>query len=155
MGFPGWRRATTAPKIANGSNASQTPVPPGPKIRSTPPTSIDNDVATPTTSAARGDANPKGLNTDSDRALWFASTAIPESRLRSVPRTLRPVPRSKHLLAVCSWRGRANLLRMPANVVITKTRTRNQDELALYAKAAPGFMAGHSADFLARFGERK
>jgi uncharacterized protein (DUF1330 family) len=41
---------------------------------------------------------------------------------------------------------------MPAYVVITKTRTRNQDELAQYAKQAPSFMAGHAATFLARFG---
>src|SRR5271154_4008929 len=41
---------------------------------------------------------------------------------------------------------------MPAYVVITKTRTRNQAELALYAKQAPAFMAGHAATFLARFG---
>ena len=42
---------------------------------------------------------------------------------------------------------------MPAYVVITKTRTRNQAELALYAKQAPTFMAGHAATFLARFGD--
>jgi hypothetical protein len=41
---------------------------------------------------------------------------------------------------------------MPAYVVITKTRTRNQAELALYAKQAPTFMAGHAATFVARFG---
>src|SRR5271167_1343392 len=41
---------------------------------------------------------------------------------------------------------------MAAYVVITKTRTRNPSELALYAKEAPAFMAGHSATFLARFG---
>jgi uncharacterized protein (DUF1330 family) len=41
---------------------------------------------------------------------------------------------------------------MPAYVVITKTRTRNPGELALYAKQAPTFMAGHPATFLARFG---
>jgi uncharacterized protein (DUF1330 family) len=41
---------------------------------------------------------------------------------------------------------------MAAYVVITKTRTRNQDELALYAKQAPEFMAGHAANYLARFG---
>jgi uncharacterized protein (DUF1330 family) len=41
---------------------------------------------------------------------------------------------------------------MPANVVITKPRTRNQTELALYAKQAPIFMAGHAATFVARFG---
>ncbi|HEX4474984.1 MAG TPA: DUF1330 domain-containing protein [Polyangiaceae bacterium] len=41
---------------------------------------------------------------------------------------------------------------MAAHVVITKTRTRNQDELALYAKQAPEFMAGHAANYLARFG---
>jgi Domain of unknown function (DUF1330) len=41
---------------------------------------------------------------------------------------------------------------MPAYVVITKTRTRNPAELALYAKEAPAFMAGHAATFLARFG---
>ena len=42
---------------------------------------------------------------------------------------------------------------MPAYVVITKTRTRNPNELELYAKNAPAFMAGHSATFLARFGQ--
>jgi uncharacterized protein (DUF1330 family) len=41
---------------------------------------------------------------------------------------------------------------MPAYVVITKTRTRNPEELAEYAKHAPAFMAGHPATFLARFG---
>jgi uncharacterized protein (DUF1330 family) len=41
---------------------------------------------------------------------------------------------------------------MAAYVVITKTRTRNQSELDLYAKKAPVFMAGHSATYLARFG---
>lgn len=41
---------------------------------------------------------------------------------------------------------------MRAYVVITKTRTRNRDELDLYAKQAPVFMAGHPATFLARFG---
>jgi uncharacterized protein (DUF1330 family) len=41
---------------------------------------------------------------------------------------------------------------MPAYVVITKTRTRNQSELDLYAKQATGFMTGHSATYLARFG---
>jgi uncharacterized protein (DUF1330 family) len=41
---------------------------------------------------------------------------------------------------------------MPAYVVITKTRTRDASELALYSKQAPAFMAGHAATFLARFG---
>jgi uncharacterized protein (DUF1330 family) len=41
---------------------------------------------------------------------------------------------------------------MPAYVVITKTRTRDPNELALYSKQAPAFMAGHAAKFLARFG---
>jgi uncharacterized protein (DUF1330 family) len=41
---------------------------------------------------------------------------------------------------------------VPAYVVITKTRTRNRDELDLYAKQAPSFMSGHAATFLARFG---
>ncbi len=41
---------------------------------------------------------------------------------------------------------------MPAYVVITKTRTRNKAELDIYAKSGPAFMAGHSATFLARFG---
>jgi uncharacterized protein (DUF1330 family) len=41
---------------------------------------------------------------------------------------------------------------MPAFVVITKTRTRDPNELALYSKEAPAFMAGHAATFLARFG---
>ena len=41
---------------------------------------------------------------------------------------------------------------MAAYIVITKTRTRNQNELDLYAKQAPTFMAGHPATFLARFG---
>ena len=41
---------------------------------------------------------------------------------------------------------------MTAYVVITKTRTRNRDELDLYAKQATTFMAGHRATFLARFG---
>ncbi len=78
IGFPGWRRATTAPKIANGSNASQTPLPPGPKIRSAAATSTENSKAKPTTRVARCDASPRGLNTGSDLALWFV--AIAESR---------------------------------------------------------------------------
>ena len=41
---------------------------------------------------------------------------------------------------------------MATYVVITKTRTRDAGELALYAKQAPVFMAGHAATFLARFG---
>jgi uncharacterized protein (DUF1330 family) len=41
---------------------------------------------------------------------------------------------------------------MPAYVVITKTRTRDQGQLDLYAQMAPAFMAGHAATFLARFG---
>jgi uncharacterized protein (DUF1330 family) len=41
---------------------------------------------------------------------------------------------------------------MAAYVVITKTRTRNREELDLYAKQATTFMAGHRAAFLARFG---
>jgi uncharacterized protein (DUF1330 family) len=41
---------------------------------------------------------------------------------------------------------------MAAYVIITKTRTRNREELDLYAKQAPAFMAGHRATFLARFG---
>ena len=41
---------------------------------------------------------------------------------------------------------------MAAYVVITKTRTRNRDELDLYAKRGAVFMAGHRATFLARFG---
>jgi uncharacterized protein (DUF1330 family) len=41
---------------------------------------------------------------------------------------------------------------MPAYVVITKTRTRNADELGRYAKDAPRFMEGHRATYLARFG---
>jgi len=41
---------------------------------------------------------------------------------------------------------------MAAYVVITKTRTRDQDQLDLYARKAPEFMAGHAAVFLARFG---
>jgi uncharacterized protein (DUF1330 family) len=42
---------------------------------------------------------------------------------------------------------------MAAYVVFTKTRTRNQGELDLYAKKIPVFMAGHRATFLARFGD--
>src|ERR1700733_14629395 len=41
---------------------------------------------------------------------------------------------------------------MAAYIVITKTRTRNPSELALYSQQAPTFMAGHAATFLARFG---
>jgi uncharacterized protein (DUF1330 family) len=41
---------------------------------------------------------------------------------------------------------------MAAYVVITKTRTRNPEQLAEYAKQAPAFMNGHSATYLARFG---
>jgi uncharacterized protein (DUF1330 family) len=41
---------------------------------------------------------------------------------------------------------------MPTYVVITKTRIRDPNELPLYAKEAPVFMAGHAARFLARFG---
>ena len=41
---------------------------------------------------------------------------------------------------------------MPAYVVITKTRTRDEGQLELYATEAPAFMAGHAATFLARFG---
>lgn len=41
---------------------------------------------------------------------------------------------------------------MPAYVVITKTRTRDEGQLELYAREAPAFMAGHAATFLARFG---
>jgi hypothetical protein len=44
---------------------------------------------------------------------------------------------------------------MAAYVVITKTRTRSQSELDLYAKKAPVFMAGYSATHLARFGVRE
>ena len=40
---------------------------------------------------------------------------------------------------------------MTAFVVLTKTRTRNTQELDLYAKQAPVFMSGHPARFLARF----
>jgi uncharacterized protein (DUF1330 family) len=41
---------------------------------------------------------------------------------------------------------------MAAYIVITRVRTRNQAELALYAKEAPAFLAGHNVKFLARFG---
>jgi uncharacterized protein (DUF1330 family) len=41
---------------------------------------------------------------------------------------------------------------MAAYVVITKTRTRGQSKLELYAKQAPAFMSGHPATYLARFG---
>ena len=41
---------------------------------------------------------------------------------------------------------------MPAYVVITRTHTRNPDELVRYSELVPGFMAGHAATFLARFG---
>ena len=41
---------------------------------------------------------------------------------------------------------------MPAYVVITKTRTRDPEELALYAKQTAKFMEGHPATYLARFG---
>ena len=41
---------------------------------------------------------------------------------------------------------------MPAYVVITKTRTRDEGQLELYAREAPAFMAGRAATFLARFG---
>lgn len=41
---------------------------------------------------------------------------------------------------------------MAAYIVITRVRTRNPAELALYAKEAPAFLAGHAVKFLARFG---
>lgn len=41
---------------------------------------------------------------------------------------------------------------MAAYIVITRLRTRNPAELALYAKEAPAFMTGHAVKFLARFG---
>ena len=41
---------------------------------------------------------------------------------------------------------------MPAYVVITKERTRNQDELKLYAAQHDGFIAGHALTYRARFG---
>lgn len=36
--------------------------------------------------------------------------------------------------------------------MITRTRTRDEGQLELYAREAPAFMAGHAATFLARFG---
>jgi uncharacterized protein (DUF1330 family) len=41
---------------------------------------------------------------------------------------------------------------MAAYIVITRLRTRNREQLDLYAKQAPVFMAGHAATWLARFG---
>ena len=41
---------------------------------------------------------------------------------------------------------------MPAYIVISRLHTRNPAKLQEYAALAPGFMAGHNAKFLARFG---
>src|SRR6202043_52513 len=41
---------------------------------------------------------------------------------------------------------------MAAYIVFTRLRTRNPAELALYAKEAPVFLAGHAINWLARFG---
>jgi uncharacterized protein (DUF1330 family) len=48
-------------------------------------------------------------------------------------------------------RVRTERSRMAAYVVITRFHTRNPAELEQYAKDAPGFLAGHSIKFLARF----
>ena len=41
---------------------------------------------------------------------------------------------------------------MPAYIVFTRLRTRNQSELDLYKKQAPVFFAGHSFKWLVNFG---
>jgi hypothetical protein len=41
---------------------------------------------------------------------------------------------------------------MAASIVFSRWRSRNPDQLALYAKQAPAFFAGHNVKFLARFG---
>jgi len=41
---------------------------------------------------------------------------------------------------------------MAAYIVFMRLRTRNSEELALYAKEAPVFLAGHAINWLARFG---
>lgn len=41
---------------------------------------------------------------------------------------------------------------MAAYIVFTRLRTRDPAELALYAKEAPAFLAGHAISWLARFG---
>jgi uncharacterized protein (DUF1330 family) len=41
---------------------------------------------------------------------------------------------------------------MAAYIVITRLRKRNPVELALYAKEAPSFLAGHPIKFLSNFG---
>jgi uncharacterized protein (DUF1330 family) len=43
---------------------------------------------------------------------------------------------------------------MTAYIIFTRLRTRNPAELALYAKEAPIFLAGHAINWLARFGAR-
>ena len=44
---------------------------------------------------------------------------------------------------------------MPAYIVITKERTRNQSELDLYAKEHASFIAGHALTYRARFGKHE
>jgi Domain of unknown function (DUF1330) len=41
---------------------------------------------------------------------------------------------------------------MPAYMVFTRLRTRNPEEVKLYAEQAPKFLAGHTIKFLAQFG---
>ena len=41
---------------------------------------------------------------------------------------------------------------MPAYIVFTRLRTRNPDEVKLYAEQAPKSLAGHTMKFLAQFG---
>ena len=40
---------------------------------------------------------------------------------------------------------------MPAYMVFTRLRTRNPEEVKLYAEQAPKFLAGHTIKFLAQF----
>ncbi len=41
---------------------------------------------------------------------------------------------------------------MPAYMVFTRLRTRNPEEVKLYAEQDPKFLAGHTIKFLAQFG---
>ena len=41
---------------------------------------------------------------------------------------------------------------MPAYMVFTRLRTRNPEEVKLYAAQAPKFLVGHTIKFLAQFG---
>jgi uncharacterized protein (DUF1330 family) len=41
---------------------------------------------------------------------------------------------------------------VPAYIVFTRLRTRNPEEVKLYAEQAPKFLAGHAIKFLVQFG---